>query len=462
MLVMLLDAFDRPRSAVAAGAVFLGAACAVATWGALGAGQALIADVLVLGGGVSAVIAVTFLLSAAAVLGGYSSFATTPAGPGSVALVLMSAAGAALLATSLDLVIALIALETMAVCAYALVVTARTNAAYESSMKYFVQGAVATGLFVMGLAIAAAIHGSGTGYRAIGLGLGSDAFSATLAAVLVMSMFAFKLGAAPFHSWAPDVFETAPSASAGFLASAPKIAALMGTFLALGVVFTETAFEGSASPSAVFAFLAAASIVIGNLGALRQTSFGRMLGYSGIAQVGYALVGVTLGVAALPATMVFATAYGLAVLAAFLVAAFARSADSEWDGSIAGLGPLLVRSPWVAISLAVALFSLTGIPLTAGFIGKLMLFSMAIGSGYTWLAVVGLVGSVVSFGYYGNVLRAVFFEAEEPAAEPASESAPQDRAALLVAVVLAALVLAGGVAPLMGGTSMLLRFFAVS
>ena len=461
MVVMLLDAFGRPRLAVWSGALVLVLASGLAAWTAYTAEQVVLSDVLLLGAGISAAMMMVFVLSAAAVVGGAQRFALDPSGPGSVALILLSAAGGGLLVASLDLVITLIALETMAVCAYALVVTMRTPAAMESSMKYFVQGAIATGMFVMGVAIASTVFGSSTSYIRIGQGmLLSSGLPATLAATLLMTMFAFKLGALPFHSWAPDVFETAPPASAGFLASATKVAAIAGAFLLFGVSFAPGAAQrGSMDPSTLFALLAAGSIVYGNLAALKQTSFSRMLGYSGIAQVGYALVGLTLGVAAMPATMLFVSAYGVAVLAAFLAAEFAGG-DSGWDGSISGLRDLARRNAAVGVALAVALFSLTGIPLTAGFLGKLLVFSLAVQSGYTWLAVVGLIGSVVSFGYYGGVLRAVYFDAGEGEREIPADSEPRG-GAMVATVALAVILLAAGIVPLLTGTEQILRFFAV-
>jgi NADH-quinone oxidoreductase subunit N len=224
--------------------------------------------------------------------------------------------------------------------------------------------------------------------------------------------------------------------------------------------------------------LAAASIVFGNLGALRQSSFRRMLGYSGIAQVGYALVALTGPAHTTAALPVFAATYALGAGGAFLIAE-AAGEGSVWDGSIAQLAGLGRRRPALAAALTVCLLSLTGIPLTAGFVGKFLAFGAAVAGGYVWLAVLGVIGSVVSFGYYGSVLRAVYLDdiAETPEAASAAVQAQGDeldggvgellprsvgaKAAGEVpqegpawpAVVLALCVVAAGVAPLFSGSS---------
>jgi NADH:ubiquinone oxidoreductase subunit 2 (subunit N) len=223
------------------------------------------------------------------------------------------------------------------------------------------------------------------------------------------------------------------------------------------------------------------------MGALRQTSLRRMLGYSGIAQAGYALVGVVAQGGTFP-VFVFGVGYALAASGAFL-AAEAAGEGRAWDGSIGRLAGLGRRRPLLAASLAVCLLSLTGIPLTFGFWGKFLVFGSAVsvqGGAYLWLAVLGVIGSVVSFGYYGGVVRAVFLDEPEGepspgeqavvetepaeelgvlvprsvgalAAEDPSVPAESGRAAAGVVAFIALLVLAGGVLPLFLG----LQTFAV-
>jgi NADH-quinone oxidoreductase subunit N len=207
----------------------------------------------------------------------------------------------------------------------------------------------------------------------------------------------------------------------------------------------------------VAALLAVLSIVFGNLAALRQRSLARMLAYSGVAQIGYALVGLALGAGALT-VVVFAVLYGVTAAASFLFVVAMRESEPAWDGSIRGLSGLSRRRPALAVTLAVIMFSLTGIPLTAGFWGKFLVFASAATSGYLWLAVCAMLGSVVSFGYYGAVLRAAFMQESEagPATDgshPAEQTSRVGSPALVATVALALLIVAIGVAPLLAGTS---------
>jgi NADH-quinone oxidoreductase subunit N len=209
--------------------------------------------------------------------------------------------------------------------------------------------------------------------------------------------------------------------------------------------------------------LAAASIIFGNFVALRQTSYLRMLGYSGIAQVGYALVAVAVAGAAptqavFQAAAVLVAAYAVAVSGAFMLAEAVRRMRPEWDGSISGLAGLGREKALLGIASAVIMFSLTGIPLTAGFWGKLQVFGLAIQGGYEWLAVIGVLGSVVSFGYYGSVLRSMYFD-DAPAVAREGET-PRARAATFVVVLTGLALLVVGVLPLVTGLAPLLTFFS--
>jgi NADH-quinone oxidoreductase subunit N len=240
----------------------------------------------------------------------------------------------------------------------------------------------------------------------------------------------------------PDALESAPPAASAVLASVGKVAPLAAIAYLLGAqVLPGTRPASLAAVVTLVAGMACASIVFGNLAALRQKSFARMLGYSAIAQVGYGLVSV-LYPGAVENTIVFAVLYALAALGSFLFIVAMREIDPEWDGSIAGLAGLSKRAPLLAASLAVLMLSLTGIPLTAGFWGKLFAFTNAYAGGALWLVVVAMLGSVVSFGYYGGVLRAAFME------EPPSDPAPvaPGRAGRAV-VLIAALVLLAGIVP---------------
>ena len=222
----------------------------------------------------------------------------------------------------------------------------------------------------------------------------------------------------------PDAFETAPPAATAVLASAGKIGPIAAiVWLALSV----------AGPTAdrvlvIAALLSVASIVFGNLAALRQRSFSRMLAYSGVAQVGYALAGVALASGS-QQVLIFAVLYGLTSVASFIFVVALREVEPSWDGSIPGLAGLSRRHPALAASLVVIMLSLTGIPLTAGFWGKFLIFGAASVGGYLWLAIVGMLGSVVSFGYYGGTLRAAFMDEERAAAPVEARARPRRPAA---------------------------------
>ena len=486
VLAALIASFvSRPTAVlVAATALVAGAGVSAGTVYGLEA-NVLAYDVMIGGGGFSGTATVIMALSAAALLGGFAWFARSPSGGLAAALVALSTGAAVALAQSLDLVFTLIALESLALCAYALVAQARTPRADEAAVKYVIQGSVATGLFLLGMAILVGLHGGGTSLLAIRStfsGVPSTPLAAAMA--LVIAAFAYKLGAFPFHSWAPDAFETAPSPSAGYLAAAPKIAAVLAAFVISSILFSgpevpawQLSWQMGSFPividvpriSALWAVLATGSIVFGNLAALRQRSYGRMLAYSGIAQIGYALIGLTVGERVVGITMLLLSAYGAAVLAAFLAAEVMRCTRPDWDGSISGMAGFGRSNPVTGVALAVAMFSLTGIPLTAGFWGKLLVFGGAVGMEWEWLVIVAVLGSAVSFGYYGRVLKTIYFEdapsstsMETATAEENSEiivSGREGRAAAVVTVVLALAILAVGIAPLFVGIEFLQRFF---
>lgn len=426
-------------------------------------GGTVVHGVFIGGGGLSAAIAAAMLVGSLAVLGGFGELASREGGGSAAALIAFGAAAAAALASSVDLVMTVIALEGLALTAYALVAGARSSNSDEAAMKYLVQGAVATGLLLLGVAVLVGVYGGARSYVDLGtLIAGGSPLVASIGAALVLSAIAFKLGAVPFHSWAPDVFETAPRAVAAFLSGAPKIAALSAAFI-LTAQFFETTVENLALQVGVIAGL---SVIVGNLAALRQTSYTRMLGYSGIAQIGYALTGLAVGVALgqggvgalLPMTLVLVIAYSLAATGAFIAAWAVERVRPGWDGTIAGMAGIGRERPLLGLGLGVCLFSLTGIPLTAGFWGKLLVFGVATRlGGWMALAIIGVVGSVVSFGYYGAVLRSVFFDTHSDTGESDGRA---DRMAEVSLGICAVLVLAAGILPLLTGLDSLVALLA--
>lgn len=491
-LTAAVDAFVSRKAAVWTAVAGLVASGGVAIWDMLNVPATTAYEVFMGGSGFSFIAGLILLLAAAAVAGGSAWFSEHSGGGLAASLVALSAAAAVTLACSADLLMTLIALETVAICSYAMVAQSRTASSSEASMKYLIQGSLTAALMIVGIGMVLAVAGGVTGLNQLqgrlmlgAAGAGAPVLAGAMG--LIVAALAFKLSAFPFHSWAPDAFESAPPASAGFMSGAVKVGAVfsayaltLGLFTGLpqwrlaGTVFGRAYELTDARASVLWAALATGSIVFGNLGALKQTSFGRMLGYSGIAQIGYVLVGLAAGAQTVPAGMVLVSAYAIAVLAAFLVAEAVRAARPGWDGSIAGMAGFGREHPLMGASLAVALFSLTGIPLTAGFWGKVVVFGNALIAGDEWLVVLGLLGSVVSFGYYGRALRSAYFdETVKPnpdiMADPCDllteEGTGETRpgrvpiASTIVTVALAVVVLIVGVAPLFFGLTFFATFF---
>jgi NADH-quinone oxidoreductase subunit N len=223
--------------------------------------------------------------------------------------------------------------------------------------------------------------------------------------------FAFKASVAPFHQWTPDVYEGAPTPITAFMATATKAAAF-GVLLR----FFDVAVLGAQNTWApALATIAAITIVVGNVGALTQTSLKRMLGYSSVAQAGYMLAGVIVGTRlGVDATVLYLAVYLMMNVTAFavIVAAQTERADGDDLSGIAGLG---ARSPWLAWPMTIAMLSLAGIPATAGFIGKFQLIHALVNGDYTWLAIVLVIGSMISLGYYLRVIATMWMTDPTPA-----------------------------------------------
>jgi NADH-quinone oxidoreductase subunit N len=367
----------------------------------------------------------------------------------------LSLAGALVVLAASDLVTLVIALEATALSGYALVAIADTARAREAAMKYFIQGSVATTFLVVALGILLAAGRGSAGYAGVAEASASGTFPSTVALLgwgLLAAAFAFKAGAFPFHSWAPDAYETADAPAAGLLASVVKSAAIGGAAIALLAAGESSGIP--AVPSVVPAAIAVGSIVFGNLAALRQTSFKRMLAYSGIAQAGYAFVGVAAQ--SRLSVGLFMACYAIAAAGAFMAVEAVSESEPEWDGNVAGLAGLARRRPGLAAALTVLMLSLTGMPLAAGFVGKLAVFSAAVWTGTPWLALVGVIGSVVSFGYYGAVIRAAYLSDN---GGPESLVPHRPGPATVAVAVAAVLTVAIGFAPLIVGMDALARPF---
>lgn len=462
IIALAFDAFGRPARAagvVVAGAALAAALSALAAWtidpheiirGIYG------------GGGFAGNATVVYLVAAASAATGLRRLDRGRRG-GVAAIIGLGAVACQALVGAVDVVVMAIALEAVALASYAIVAAGRTRIANEAAVRYFVQGSVAAGLLVFGLASAIGLGAGETSYERLMTKMTTlPVAAASVTGVLLLAALAFKAGAFPFHSWVPDAYQAVAPEAGVFLAGAPKVAAV----LAMWVLFARSVWaptEAFGNLRVAVGVVAAGSIVFGNLGALKQRDLGRMLGYSAIAQVGYALVGVASGAIGTP---LLVGAYAIAAAVAFgcLQAASAGRTEALTFDEIAGIAR---ERPVLAAVMTVSMLSLTGIPLTFGFVGKLWVFYGAVTGGWTWLAVVGVLGSVVSFGYYGRAIQAMYFreadaERRDGDTEPSSqEESVHERERLWPFALLAIALIAAGSIPLITGFEWLLRVLAV-
>jgi NADH-quinone oxidoreductase subunit N len=282
----------------------------------------------------------------------------------------------------------------------------------ESGLKYLIVGSVGSATLLYGLGILYGTGGS-TDYAQIAEGISGNANDVlVLAGIgLVLVGFAFKLSVAPFHQWTPDVYEGAPTPVTAFMSVATKAAAF-----AVFVRLFEVALQPSTDEwQPALAALAVASIVICNIGALGQDSLKRLLGYSGIAQAGYILVGlVVANQAGLEALVFYLAGYALMNLPAFAVITI-RERETTFGDDIRAVQGLGAERPALAWPLTISMLALAGLPGTVGFIGKLYLIEAAVEGDFTWLGVMIVIGTMVSLAYYLRVVAAVWMR---PAAEP--------------------------------------------
>jgi NADH-quinone oxidoreductase subunit N len=448
-VALLLDAWNMRSWSVWAGVAAMAVAAVSAGWSAFG--LATIGTTAV-GGAYSALAAACFGLAGIALAASSRTLAAGPQGPRIAALSAFAAAAAALLTASQDLGVTFLAVEALALCGYGLVALAGTDRSREAAMKWFVQGSVATALMVVGIGVTLSATGGSLSYGAITTSATSADPPTGLAVglVLVLTALCFKAGAFPFHSWMPDALETAPPVASAVLASAGKVGPIAAA------VWLAAAVSGSPAARVLGAMtlLSVGSIVFGNLAALRQRSLARMLAYSAIAQIGYALAGLPMADGR-DATLFFIALYGVTSASSFVFIVAMREVEPDWDGSIAGLAGLSKRHPGLAVALVPIMLSLTGIPLTAGFWGKFVVFGVVATEGYLWLALVAVLGSVVSFGYYGGVLRAAFLD--DVVTEASATPTLAHGAAAVSTMVLAALIVVIGVVPLLTGLGVFVR-----
>jgi proton-translocating NADH-quinone oxidoreductase chain N len=328
------------------------------------------------------------------------------------AVLLFSTLAISLLSSAVNLIMIYLAFEFLSITSYILTGYLRDDPrSTEGGLKYLLYGAGLSAVMLFGMSWVFGLTGS-TDLETIATSLLEMERSLRPiifpALIMVAVGFAFKVGAAPFHQWAPDAYEGAPTPVTAFLSVGPKIAGfalivrVMLTMLPMGLADLDLDWQ------ALLMAISAVTMTVGNLVAIWQQNVKRLLAYSSIAQAGYILIGV---VAATPrgvtAVLLYLAAYALTNLGAFAaVIAFSNQTGSDEIEDYAGLSQ---RAPGVALILLICLLSLAGIPPTAGFVGKLYLFSAAIQRpGLLWLAVVGVINSVISLSYYWKLIRAMY------------------------------------------------------
>ncbi len=331
-------------------------------------------------------------------------------------LALSGVLGMMIMVSSNTMLTLYLGLELLSLSLYALVALNRTDVrSSEAAMKYFVLGALASGALLYGISMIYGATGSlHFDQIAAKLAVDSDSTAAIFGLAFVVAGIAFKFGAAPFHMWVPDVYDGAPTSVALYISAAPKIAAfaLAMRFLVDGLSTAHGSWQG------MLIILAVLSLVLGNLIALAQVSFKRLLAYSTISHVGFILMGILAGTSeGYSAAMFYAITYALTSMGAFgvILAMDRLSVDVSLLTDLRGL---FRRSPVYAGVMMVLLISMTGVPPTVGFYAKLAILKAVVDVDLAWLAIVAVVMSVVGAFYYLRVIKYMFFD------EPAAEATP--------------------------------------
>lgn len=333
--------------------------------------------------------------------------------------------GMFLMVSSTNLLMIYLAFEITSICSYVLSgFTRRSLKSAEGSMKFILFGAVSSGILLYGISLLVGITGSTDIYgvhQALSTGI-TQPVLLSLSVLMVIAGMGFKLALVPFHFWAPDVYEGAPTPITAFLAVASKIAAVGMTLRFFLLSFTESntgswAIMEGMNWDILLGVMAALAMILGNLTALRQDNIKRMLAYSSIAHAGYIMMGfVVLSREGLSAVLIYVFMYLFMNLGAFFVAMlFSDRLKSASIESFKGMG---FRAPLESVALTIFLIALTGIPPTAGFIAKLYIFGAAISAGWIWLVAIAGITTVVSLFYYVRVVRNMYFYKPEQDSDP--------------------------------------------
>lgn len=321
-------------------------------------------------------------------------------------LILLSVTGMMMLISAADLIALYLGLELMSLCLYVLAAYDRDSArATEAGLKYFVLGALSSGMLLYGASLIYGFTGT-VDFAGIAAAAGEGGIGLVFGLVFLFAGLCFKVSAVPFHMWTPDVYEGAPTPVTAFFAAAPKVAAIavfarvaVGAFPTIAVQWQQ-----------ILVFVAIASMVLGAFAAIGQRNIKRLMAYSSIGHMGYALVGLAAGTAeGVQGVIVYMAIYVAMTLGTFACILAMRRGNVMVE-EIADLKGLARTNPAMAFFLAMLLFSMAGVPPLAGFFAKFYVFLAAIGAGRYGLAVIGVVASVVGAYYYLMIVKAMYFD----------------------------------------------------
>ncbi len=331
-------------------------------------------------------------------------------------MLIVSTLGMVLMASATDLILLYLAIETTTIPLFVMVgFNTRDERSVEAGIKYFLFAAMTSAVMLYGFSLLYGFTGETNLYAlANGLRVGQVSIAAALGSLLLALVgFGFKVSSAPFHFWAPDVYQGAPTPVSGFLSTASKAAGFAVLLRVFTVVFPDLAWIWSL----VIAILAVLSMLIGNILALSQTNLKRLLAYSSIAQAGYVLIGVSAGNSlGISGAIYYLMAYLFTNIAAFGIALVVERNNGSSD--LSALAGLNRRSPVLALLMLAAMLSLGGVPPFAGFIAKVLVFGAAVQAGMVWLAVVGVLNSLLALYYYLVVLKWVYLYPSDQENEP--------------------------------------------
>jgi len=355
-------------------------------------------------------------------------------------LILCATLGMMFMASGIDLVTIFIGLETMAISFYILAGFIKPNRrSNEAAVKYFLLGTFSLGLLLYGMSILYGLTAT-TNLRTIATLLAGEERHTwlPLAVILVVAGVGFKIAAVPFHMWAPDVYEGAPTPVTAFLSVGSKAA----SFAMLLRLFFEGLPSANGDWGVLFYALAILTMTVGNIAALTQSNIKRMLAYSSIAHAGYLLIGIVAATRVpqigVKAVLVYLVVYAFMQIGAFGVVTLLRRQDVIGE-ELKDMSGLFQRSPLAGTAMLLFMLSLGGIPPTAGFMGKFWLFSAAIDGGYYWLAVIGVLNSAMSLYYYLRVVVFMWFKGEPTG----SELVISPSMAILLAITIAGTIAIG-------------------